>query len=72
MKTYEVKLTTGLTGYICADGYAEEKGWLRFHCGEGVHQVATYPCATVDYVAEFTPAFADAGFFEGNKFDDLC
>jgi hypothetical protein len=70
MKTYEVKLTTGLTGYISADGYAEDKGWLRFHCGNGVHQVATYPTATVDYVSEFTPSFADAGNFEGNKFDD--
>jgi hypothetical protein len=71
MKTYEVKLTTGLTGYISADGYAEKEGWLRFHCSDGRLQVATYPSASVDYVAEFAPAFADAGFFEGNKFDDL-
>lgn len=71
MKTYEVRLKTGLTGYIPADRYAEKEGWLHFHSGESLRPVATYPRASVARVQEFTPSFdADAGFFEGNKFDD--
>lgn len=71
MKTYEVRLKTGLTGYIPADRYAEKEGWLNFHSGESLRPVATYPRASVARVQEFTPSFdADAGFFEGNKFDD--
>jgi hypothetical protein len=71
MKTYEVRLKTGLTGYIPADRYAEKEGWLHFHSGESARPVATYPRASVARVQEFSPAFdgSDA-FYEGSKFDD--
>jgi hypothetical protein len=71
MKTYEVRLKTGLTGYIPADRYAEKEGWLQFHSGESLRPVASYPRASVARVQEFSPAFdgSDA-FYEGSKFDD--
>lgn len=70
MKTFEVRLTTGLTGYIPADSFAEEEGWLRFRSGQDLRPIATYPSSSVARVKEYSPTFDDSAYLEGSKFDD--
>ena len=52
MKTFAITLTSGYTGHIPAYDFAEDAGWLRFHCGDVTHPIASYPREMVKRVTE--------------------